>query len=333
MNTDPTHNQSFFDLSNLNSLRQDALKSAGDGDASKQALKKAAQHFESIFTQMLLTSMRKANEAFEDQDSPFNSSSVKFYREMHDQQMSLELSNNGSLGLADLIVQQLSPTKNGYMPASVVRTGADIQSDKIASGVNTAKSAEPKPGIEHADVAQKPKAVHEQSTDPKSFEGPEEFISTLWDYAKSAAQKIGLNPAVMVAQAALETGWGKHVIAKPDGNSSFNLFNIKADSRWKGDSASKMTLEFEQGLPVKKQANFRAYESIKQSFNDYVDFLQSNPRYGDALKKAASPSDYLEALQQAGYATDPNYANKIKNVMGGEQFKSVLTSLVRQGVN
>ncbi|OCQ23978.1 flagellar rod assembly protein/muramidase FlgJ [Pseudoalteromonas luteoviolacea] len=333
MNTDPTHNQSFFDLSNLNSLRQDALKSAGDGDASKQALKKAAQHFESIFTQMLLTSMRKANEAFEDQDSPFNSSSVKFYREMHDQQMSLELSNNGSLGLADLIVQQLSPTKNGYMPASVVRTGADIQSDKIANGQNTVANAEVKPETAQPAVALQSKEVEEQNADPKSFEGPEEFISTLWDYAKSAAQKIGLNPAVMVAQAALETGWGKHVISKPDGNSSFNLFNIKADSRWKGDSASKMTLEFEQGLPVKKQANFRAYESIKQSFNDYVDFLQSNPRYGDALKKAASPSDYLEALQQAGYATDPNYANKIKNVMGGEQFRSALTSLVRQGVN
>ncbi|KZN33001.1 hypothetical protein N474_14005 [Pseudoalteromonas luteoviolacea CPMOR-2] len=339
MNTDPTHNQSFFDLSNLNSLRQDALKSAGDGDASKQALKKAAQHFESIFTQMLLTSMRKANEAFEDTDSPFNSSSVKFYREMHDQQMSLELSNNGSLGLADLIVQQLSPTKNGYMPASVIRTGAEIQSDKIASGQQSTAQVEAKPSIlESADGSEendvtKAERSQNQPQDPKSFESPEDFISTLWDYAKSAAQKLGLNPAVMVAQAALETGWGKHVIAKPDGNSSFNLFNIKADSRWEGDSASKMTLEFEQGLPVKKQANFRAYDSLKQSFNDYVDFLQSNPRYGDALKKAASPSEYLDALQQAGYATDPNYANKIKNVMGGEQFRSALTSLVRQGVN
>ncbi|KZN47210.1 flagellar assembly peptidoglycan hydrolase FlgJ [Pseudoalteromonas luteoviolacea] len=330
MNTDPTHNQSFFDLNNLNSLRQDALKSAGDGDASKQALKKAAEQFESIFTQMLLSSMRKANEAFEDKDSPFNSSSVKFYRDMHDQQMALELSGKGSLGLADLIVQQLSPQKDGYMPSSVIRTGAEIQSDKIASGqaphTNTPDSTEL--------TTSAPKEVaQQQQTDPQAFESPEEFINTLWGYAKSAAEKIGLNPAVMVAQAALETGWGKHVIAKPDGNSSFNLFNIKADSRWTGDSASKMTLEFEQGLPVKKQANFRAYESLKDSFSDYVNFLQSNPRYEDALKKAAKPSEYLDALQQAGYATDPNYANKIKNVLGGSHFQSAVTSFMRQGVN
>ncbi|MCF2859353.1 flagellar assembly peptidoglycan hydrolase FlgJ [Pseudoalteromonas sp. SMS1] len=336
MNTDPTHNQSFFDLSNLNSLRQDALKSAGDGDASKQALKKAAQHFESIFTQMLLTSMRKANEAFEDTDSPFNSSSVKFYREMHDQQMSLELSNNGSLGLADLIVQQLSPTKSGYMPASVIRTGAEIQSDKIASGQHVPAQDESTVQAHNKDQAKSTshaEPVQNHKQDPKSFDSPEDFVSTLWDYAKSAAQKLGLNPAVMVAQAALETGWGKHVITKPDGNSSFNLFNIKADSRWEGDSASKMTLEFEQGLPVKKQANFRAYESLKDSFSDYVDFLQSNPRYEEALKKASEPSEYLEALQQAGYATDPNYANKIRNVLGGAHFQSAVSSLLRRGVN
>lgn len=330
MNTDPTHNQSFFDLNNLNSLRQDALKSAGDGDASKQALKKAAQQFESIFTQMLLTSMRKANEAFEDKDSPFNSSSVKFYRDMHDQQMALELSNKGSLGLADLIVQQLSPQKDGYMPSSVIRTGAEIQSDRLASGNTQQTNTSEKPELKEVTVQE---AAQPKQADPQAFDSPEEFINTLWSYAKSAAEKIGLNPAVMVAQAALETGWGKHVIAKPDGNSSFNLFNIKADSRWTGDSASKMTLEFEQGLPVKKQANFRAYESLKDSFSDYVNFLQSNPRYEEALKKVSKPSEYLDALQQAGYATDPNYANKIKNVLGGSHFQSAVSSFIRQGVN
>ncbi|MDK2598405.1 flagellar assembly peptidoglycan hydrolase FlgJ [Pseudoalteromonas obscura] len=329
MNTDPTHNQSFFDLNNLNSLRQDALKSAGDGDASKQALKKAAQQFESIFTQMLLTSMRKANEAFEDKDSPFNSSSVKFYRDMHDQQMALELSNKGSLGLADLIVQQLSPEKNGYMPSSVVRTGAELQSDRIANG----QAPVNQPDKDVAEEKSTVKGVADTPADPQAFESPEEFVKTLWGYAKSAAEKIGLNPAVMVAQAALETGWGKHVISKQDGNSSFNLFNIKADSRWTGDSASKMTLEFEQGLPVKKQANFRAYDSLKESFSDYVDFLQSNPRYEEALQKASKPGEYLDALQQAGYATDPNYANKIKNVLGGSHFQSVVSSFARQGVN
>ncbi|KNC66103.1 flagellar assembly peptidoglycan hydrolase FlgJ [Pseudoalteromonas ardens] len=321
MNTDPTRNQSFYDLTDLNSLRQDALKSTGDANASEEALRKAAQQFESIFTQMMLSSMRKANEVLEDKDSPFNSSSVKFYRDMHDQQMSMQLSSEGSLGLADLIVQQLSPNRDGYMPSSVLRTGAELQSDRIANGEAGQHKAEKQP------------EVTESASKEVQFDDPESFVSQLWEHAKSAAAKIGLNPAVMVAQAALETGWGKHIIARQDGESSLNLFNIKADKRWQGDSASKMTLEFEQGLPVKKQANFRAYDSLKDSINDYVDFLQSNPRYQEALTKTDNPDQYLDALQQAGYATDPDYAEKIKRVLDRGEFQSMLSASVHQGVN
>ncbi|MCG7563622.1 MULTISPECIES: flagellar assembly peptidoglycan hydrolase FlgJ [Pseudoalteromonas] len=321
MNTDPTRNQSFYDLTDLNSLRQDALKSTGDANASEEALRKAAQQFESIFTQMMLSSMRKANEVLEDKDSPFNSSSVKFYRDMHDQQMSMQLSSEGSLGLADLIVQQLSPNRDGYMPSSVLRTGAELQSDRIANGEAAQVKAEQQP------------EVMESASKDVQFDDPESFVSQLWEHAKSAAAKIGLNPAVMVAQAALETGWGKHIIARQDGESSLNLFNIKADKRWQGDSASKMTLEFEQGLPVKKQASFRAYDSLKDSINDYVDFLQSNPRYQEALTKTDNPDQYLDALQQAGYATDPDYAEKIKRVLDRGEFQSMLSASVHQGVN
>lgn len=324
MNTNQLDKQNFFDLGNLDSLRQDALKSASDQKASNEALKKAAQQFESIFTQMLLKSMRKANEVLEDKDSPFNSSSVKFFEEMHDQQLSIELSGNGSLGLADLIVQQLSPNSEGYTPASVLRTNAELQSDKIASGQA--------PLSVTTDAVEKSNKTG-QDTPQDSFDDPASFITAMWDHAKEAAQKIGLNPAVMIAQAALETGWGKHVIAKQDGSSSFNLFNIKSDKSWQGESARKLTLEFEQGLPVQKQANFRAYDSVKESINDYIEFLQSNPRYEEALKKVKQPAQYLDALQQAGYATDPNYAQKIKSVLQRGEFKQMLTSLIRQGVN
>ncbi|NOU50770.1 flagellar assembly peptidoglycan hydrolase FlgJ [Pseudoalteromonas sp. JBTF-M23] len=318
MNTNPLDNQNFFDLGDLNSLRQDALKSGTDQQASNEALKKAAQQFESIFTQMLLKSMRKANEAMEDKDSPFNSSSVKFFEEMHDQQLSVELASKGNLGLAELIVQQLAPNGEGYTPASVLRTNADLQSDRLVNDKAPIKTKE---------------AVVKPSEQSSGFEDPESFVGALWDHAKEAAQKIGLNPAVMIAQAALETGWGKHVVSKADGSSSHNLFNIKSDKSWQGESAKKLTLEFEQGLPVKKQAHFRAYDSIKESISDYVDFLQSNPRYEQALKKVKEPAQYLEALQEAGYATDPNYAQKIKSVLQRGEFKQMLTSLIRQGVN
>jgi flagellar protein FlgJ len=323
MNTNPLEKQNFFDLGDLNALRQDALKSGGDQQASNEALKKAAKHFESIFTQMLMKSMRQANEAMEDKNSPFNSSGVKFFQEMHDQQLSLELSKKGSLGLADLIVKQLSPNVDGYKPSTVLRNDAQLPMQK--------PSSESLPEF----IRRQPEPVQkaEKSVEQPNFDSPESFISSMWEHAKTAAQKIGLNPAVMIAQAALETGWGKHVIPKQDGGSSFNLFNIKADRSWQGEHAKKMTLEFEQGLPVKKQANFRAYDSIKESINDYVDFLQSNPRYSKALNNVDKPEQYLDDLQKAGYATDPNYAQKIKNVLQRGEFKQMLTSLVRQGVN
>jgi len=322
MDTNHLDKQNFFDLGNLDSLRQSALKSDASSDTSKDALKQAAAQFESIFTQMLLKSMRKANDAFEDKNSPFNSSGVKFFEEMHDQQLSVELSSNGSLGLADLIVQQLSPDGKKFTPGSVLRSVDNFTSDKRASGVSN-DSLTNKNDI----------ATNASDKNEGPFDDAESFISTVWEHAKSAAEKIGLNPAVMVAQAALETGWGKHIINKADGSSSNNLFNIKSDRSWDGAKASKVTLEFEQGMPVKKQASFRAYDSIKDSVNDFVDFLNENPRYQEALNNTAKPAAFLDSLQKAGYATDPNYADKIKQVLNRSDLKSLAATLVRQGVN
>lgn len=330
METNHLDKQNFFDLGNLDSLRKEAL-SGGDAstDASKAALKKAAAQFEAIFTQMLLKSMRKANEAFEDKESPLNSSSVKFFEDMHDQQLSTELSSNGSLGLADLIVQQLSPDGKTFMPGSVLKTTNDFLSDMRAGSSLPHTQNEEKAAVNVQNDKTDSK-VPEASSAP--FKSTEEFVTTVWEHAKTAAQKIGLNPAVMVAQAALETGWGKHIINKSDGNSSNNLFNIKSDKSWDGEKASKVTLEFEQGTPVKKQASFRAYDSIKESVNDFVDFLTQNPRYQEALQNTAKPSEFLDSLQKAGYATDPNYASKIKKVLNSAQLKDVAASVIRQGV-
>ena len=337
METNHLDKQNFFDLGNLDSLRKEALTS-GDAstDASKAALKKAAAQFEAIFTQMLLKGMRKANEAFEDKDSPFNSSGVKFFEEMHDQQLSTELSSNGSLGLADLIVQQLSPESKNFMPGSVLRTTNDIFSDtQVGSALPHEQKNKQSDLIVNntkADIAEPKVDTAGSKTDSPTFKNAEEFVSSVWEHAKTAAQKIGLNPAVMVAQAALETGWGKHIINKSDGNSSNNLFNIKSDKSWEGEKASKVTLEFEQGAAVKKQASFRAYDSIKESVNDFVDFLTQNPRYKEALQNTAKPSDFLDSLQKAGYATDPNYASKIKQVLKSSELKDIAANAIRQGV-
>jgi len=146
------------------------------------------------------------------------------------------------------------------------------------------------------------------------FASADDFISTMLPMAERAAKRIGVDPRYLVAQAALETGWGKKMIAQRDGSSSHNLFGIKSGSSWKGDSARATTTEFEQGKQVKEVASFRAYNSFEQSFQDYVSFLQNNDRYQGALDSAARPDQFMKELQRAGYATDPQYARKVNQI-------------------
>ena len=116
---------------------------------------------------------------------------------------------------------------------------------------------------------------------------------------------------VVIAQAALETGWGQKIIKDQHGDSSNNLFNIKADSRWAGDKVTKDTLEFEQGAMIKKAEPFRMYQTLSDSVDDYIHFLSNSERYQDALQKSNNVEHFLQGLQKAGYATDPQYADKI----------------------
>ncbi|HKM37099.1 MAG TPA: flagellar assembly peptidoglycan hydrolase FlgJ [Thiopseudomonas sp.] len=147
----------------------------------------------------------------------------------------------------------------------------------------------------------------------KKFASPAEFVATMMPMAEQAAKKLGVDPRYLVAQAALETGWGKSIIHNKAGESSHNLFGIKAHG-WGGASANVTTSEYVQGVQVKEKADFRSYGSFEQSFNDYVDFLQSNGRYGKALQATANPERFVSELQQAGYATDPQYARKISQI-------------------
>ena len=147
----------------------------------------------------------------------------------------------------------------------------------------------------------------------KQFASPEEFVATMLPMAEQAAKKLGVDPRYLVAQAALETGWGKSIIRGSEGGSSHNLFGIKAHG-WGGGSTQVTTSEYVQGVKVKEKADFRSYASFEQSFNDYVDFLQSNGRYRQALQATANPERFVSELQQAGYATDPQYARKISQI-------------------
>ncbi|PKF59162.1 flagellar assembly peptidoglycan hydrolase FlgJ [Alteromonadales bacterium alter-6D02] len=309
----------YQDVASLDNLRKEAQQD------EKKALEKVAKQFEGIFMKMLLKSMREANKAFES-DSPLNSQSSETYRNMYDDQMALDLSQNGSLGLSELIVQQLSPQTSNVMPAAALRTqslpameatslktsslDSDIRKkiERVFSGNDYGNLASAIPAAKS-----QPEKV-EQSANP-SFTSPADFVNQLMPYAKKAAAALGGSPSVLIAQAALETGWGQKIVNKPSQESSFNLFNIKADNRWQGEHATVSTLEYRDGVAVREKAQFRAYDGLEQSFDDFTQFLQNSPRYQPALEKISNPASFLQGLQQAGYATDPNYASKIMSVL------------------
>ena len=156
---------------------------------------------------------------------------------------------------------------------------------------------------------------------------PDRFVSDLWPHAEKAANAIGISPQALVAQSALETGWGKHSMRLADGEQAFNLFGIKADSRWDGPTLTKPTLEFRGGVMQTEIAHFRVYESIPDALDDYVEFIKDSSRYQNALDHKGDDTHYLKQLQQGGYATDPQYANKIINIMQGETLAVSLVNL------
>jgi flagellar protein FlgJ len=178
----------------------------------------------------------------------------------------------------------------------------------IVQATNTGAASEGSVGTTRS-VAQVPLAPSKTA-----FGSRAEFIATMLPMAEEAAARIGVDPKVLVAQAALETGWGKSVMRSNEGGSSHNLFGIKAGSSWQGDQARAITSEFRNGQMVKETASFRSYDSYADSFHDLVNTLQKNDRYQDVVKAADNPEQFVKELQKAGYATDPNYASKISSI-------------------
>jgi len=163
----------------------------------------------------------------------------------------------------------------------------------------------------------------------RAFSNADQFVETMLPLAKEAASRIGVDPVMLVAQAALETGWGKSIMRQQDGSSSHNLFGIKAAGSWKGPEARAITSEFRDGKMVKETADFRSYTSYADSFHDLVSLLQNNNRYKEVVNSADNPEQFVKELQKAGYATDPAYASKISQI--AKQMKSYQTYAAATG--
>ena len=288
----------YTDFQGLNSLKAAAR-------AQTPAAKvEAAKQFEALFIQMMLKSMREATP----HNSLFGSSQQRLYQGLYDHQMALNLAQGQGIGLRSMIEKALGVSGSGAAAAGASTAAVVSQraaAANAAAQVTPARSTAP---AEQSSSADWPPA------------SPRAFIDAVMPYARAAAEKIGVSPAVLVAQAALETGWGKHVPKAADGTSSNNLFGIKSGQGWHGPQVSVPTVEYRDGIASREHASFRAYPSIAASFDDYAKLISQHPRYQQALAKAGDPAAYLTGLQQAGYATDPAYAHKIGKILGSHGF-------------
>lgn len=343
-------------------LGQKAIALGNTAKASTPGqIDKAARDLESVFAKMLISSMRQASFG----DSLFPEQNTA-YRDMYDQQLAKHLSAGKGLGLAPVIARQLGGA-SGAVDATSLDTGEQppmlplplrtssasttIRATQLALGGGRA-GVVPAPLNGHAELLDAlgtgpdestgtvtlsgelelaqplPSAISEPQANTSARPGsPEAFVASIWPQAQRAAQELGVDPKVLVAQAALETGWGKHMVGKARDGSGGNLFGIKAGGHWSGASVTAGTREFVSGQAVRQNARFRSYDSIRQSFDDYVALLKGNNRYADALNAGGDRHRFATALHRAGYATDPHYASKLVAIADGPTLRRALDRL------
>ena len=271
------------DAASLDALRDpaaNALKARAAGDP-KAVIKAAAKQFEALFMQQLMKSMREATMS----SGLLDNGGTQLGTELLDAQYANQMTGLPG-GLSDMIARQLERQMTGGNAAAAIAVPA-----ASAAGAPTASSSTPNPTPTQA-----------------------EFIGKHGDAARAAQAQTGIPAAFMVAQAAHESGWGKHEIRNADGSTSFNLFGIKAGANWKGATTTITTTEVVDGEARKVQAKFRAYGSYEESFRDYAQLMKDNPRYAQVMNSTTADG-FAKGLQRAGYATDPAYADKLTRVI------------------
>lgn len=290
-----------------------------------EAQREVARQFEALFIQQMLKTMRAASPG----DSLVDSDASRTMRDFHDQKLAESLSQRGDFGIAQLLLKQIAPDAASGRQAGPAIPAAGPAPKLDANALEVLRRVERvrDDGRLEATTAPVASAAYKPGT-------PEAFVREVWPHAQAAARQLGVAPEVLVAQAVLESAWGRSMPTRADGTPSFNLFGIKADRRWQGARVENATTEFVGGRSVREVAGFRAYGSWGESFADYARFIQDNPRYRQALASAADNSAYLHELHKAGYATDPGYAAKIKRILGGDALNEALRGMgVNTGIN
>ena len=321
---------SIFDVNNLT-----ALKGAVKKDDPK-ALKAAAQQFEALFMQMVLKSMRDATP----HDGMFDSEQTRMYESLLDQQLAQVMSAKGSMGLAAMIEKQLTRSTaepmsfEGGLPLTPPLNRIPL--DGAGRGIPLKAMDAPlrplpldgvpvMPGSGSAAPSMPLTGAGPAAADVQASPAAREFVANVWPHAAEASRATGIPAHFLVAQAALETGWGRSEPRTADGRPSYNLFGIKAGRSWSGPTVEAATTEYVDGVAQRQTERFRAYGSYAEAFRDYAGLLASNPRYANVLGTQDATA-FARGLQRAGYATDPMYADKLARIIGGQTLRSALTA-------
>ena len=289
-----------WDTQSLNELKSKAGKDPAGN------IRPVARQVEGMFVQMMLKSMREALP----KDGIFSSDSTRLYTSMYDQQIAQQMTSGKGLGLADVIVKQMAAAQGVPPEEAPQQVPMKFDLEKVTSYQNQALTQMVRKAV--------PKAP--ESNDEPLTGDSKDFLAQLSLPARLASQQSGVPHHLILAQAALESGWGQRQIRRENGDPSFNIFGVKASGSWKGPTTEITTTEYENGEAKKVKAKFRVYSSYLEALSDYVGVLSRNPRYA-AVTQAATAEQGAQALQNAGYATDPQYARKLTSMI--QQLKAM----------
>ncbi|MDR0635016.1 MAG: flagellar assembly peptidoglycan hydrolase FlgJ [Azoarcus sp.] len=310
-----------FDPRSLADIRQLSKNNAN----SDEALRAASRQVEALFLNMMLKAMREASAA----NGPLDSDQTRLAQELHDQQLASNLAQSKRTGLAEALFRQMGGGRGGLdeTTAKSGKAGKDARADILPG--KTVRSAAGTVA-ESASLSAKFAATVDaaRSAAGNVPQHVREFVASVWPHAHAASRATGIPAHFMVAQAALETGWGAKEPKNADGTSSHNLFNIKAGRSWNGPTTAHHAVnEYSGGGWQRQKAAFRSYASYGEAFADYARLLTASPRYAGVLGKGDAAA-FAQGLQSAGYATDPMYADKLMRIIGGNTLRSALAGTV-----
>jgi flagellar protein FlgJ len=311
---------SIFDSSGLAAIKRQAKSN------DPAALKAAAQQFEALFLQMVLKSMRDATP----KEGFFDSDQTRLYESLLDQQMSQVLAAKGGTGLAAVIQSQLSRYASSASDSTANGDGMPLEAPaspmplKLPTRLMPASENAP-PSVPVSSVRAMDSSVQTAAGQAATSSVGGNFVEKLRPHAADASRSSGIPAEFLLAQAALETGWGRSEPRRVDGQSSYNVFGIKAGRSWRGPTVEAATTEYVDGVAQQRVERFRAYGSYAEAFKDYANLLASNPRFS-AVVGTTDATTFAYGLQRAGYATDPAYAEKLTRIIGTFPVRTILAA-------